>query len=91
METNQTPTYIRLPKSGQLCPYSGLRRSFLNFLTLPSKTNNWNPPVDSRVIKKDGTRRGVKLISYSSLIKFLNSQPDAKSVAEAAEKGGNHV
>ena len=86
-----TPTFIRLPKNGQLCPYSGLTRSYMNFLTLPSKTNGFNPPVESRVIKKDGTRRGIKLINYSSLMAFIEGQPNPKALAELAEKGGNNA
>lgn len=85
------PTFIRLPKGGQLCPHSGLTRSYMNFLTLPSKTNGFNPPVESRVVKKDGTRRGIKLINYASLMAFLESQPNPKTLAELAEKGHDDV
>jgi hypothetical protein len=63
------------------CPYSGLTRSYMNYITLPNKTNNFNPPVVSRVIKAPQARRGIKLIEYESLMNFLRSadQPGGES------------
>lgn len=35
----QRPVYIRLPTPGQRCPYTGLSRTTLNELTVPSLSN----------------------------------------------------
>jgi hypothetical protein len=75
--TEITPIYIRLPRSGKLCPYSGLTRSYMNYLTIPNKTNNFTPLVVSRIIKIPPSRRAVKLIDYASLMGFLRSAGQA--------------
>lgn len=68
------PEYIRLPKPGHLCPYTGLCRSTLNNLILPTKQNNFKPPVVSRSIRLGrGQLRGVRLIKYDSLIQYLET------------------
>jgi hypothetical protein len=69
-----TPEFIRLPKAGQLCPHTGLTRSYLNSLVLPSEDNNHRPPVESVALRQKGHVRGIRLISYSSLIGHLQRQ-----------------
>lgn len=68
------PQYIRLPKSGQLCPYSGLTRSKLNELILPTPRNGHNPQVASKSLRTAGQKRGVRLILLESLMGFLQGQ-----------------
>jgi hypothetical protein len=63
-----TPETIRLPKPGKLCPYTGMTRGRLNALVLPSKDNNYKPPVKSFSLREKGHQRGVRLIDYQSLI-----------------------
>lgn len=65
------PEYIRLPKSGTRCPFSGLSRSGLNALVLGS-----NPPVKSRCVKRRFAVRGVRLINLQSLLDFIEAQVD---------------
>ena len=66
------PVTIRLPKSGTACPYTGLRRSMLNSLILPTAANNYQPPVRSVVVKSHrGATRGVRLIVTESLREYL--------------------
>lgn len=65
------PEFIRLPKPGKQCPYTGLTRAYLNMLVLPNKGNGWNPPVKSVSLRPKGSQRGVRLIHYGSLIAFL--------------------
>lgn len=75
--TNQAgdgrPVYIRLPKSGERCPHSGLTRSKLNELILPSERNAFRPPVESKCLRKRGSERGIRLISLQSLMDHLAS------------------
>jgi hypothetical protein len=61
------PEFIRLPQSGKYCPHSGLSRSSLNELILGS-----NPPVESRVLRKPGNTRGIRLIVYRSLMDHIH-------------------
>lgn len=69
------PLYTRVPAAGTACPLTGLRRTKFLELVVPCAANNFQPPVASRVVKtrKDGTR-GVRLVSVSSLIGFIESQ-----------------
>jgi hypothetical protein len=67
------PEFIRLPKPGSRCAYTALSRSSLNELVLPCEANGFRPPVRSVVLKKRHAVRGIRLISYSSLIDYLNS------------------
>lgn len=68
------PEWLRLPAPGKRCPYSGLSRSTLNELTIPGPANENRPPVKSVVLRKRGALRGIRLISYDSLMQFLTSQ-----------------
>ena len=70
------PEFIRLPKSGNRCPHTGLSRSKLNQLVLPCKENDFKPPVQSKVLRKRGTIRGTRLIVFDSLMGYLNGLDD---------------
>jgi len=65
---------MRLPRSGQADPITGLRRSTLNDLILPTAANGFKPPVRSIVLRKPGRSRGCRLIDVSSLLAFLHGQ-----------------
>lgn len=67
------PEFIRLPKSGTLCRWTGLSRSKLNELILPSPVNNFIPPVRSVSLRKRGQVKGTRLIVFDSLISYLLS------------------
>lgn len=69
------PEWIRLPPTGQSDPYTGLKRSKLNELILPSPANNFKPPVKSVCLRNKGQKKGVRLISYDSLLSYLECQP----------------
>jgi hypothetical protein len=87
------PEFLRLPNSGQRCPFSGLSRSTLNALILPTPENGYSPPVLSKVIRKRGRMRGVRLIVYASLMAYLHQQDpppnihQPKSARESAPIG----
>ena len=70
---NARPEFMRLPKSGSLCPWSGLSRSKLNELILPSPLNGHRPPVRSISLRNRGQIRAVRLISFDSLMAYLRS------------------
>ena len=72
------PPWIRLPRSGEKCQYTGLSRSSLNSLVLGE-----NPPVASVVLTQPGSNRGVRLIFLESLLDFLNQK-----LAEQSGKSG---
>jgi len=62
------PEFIRLPRPGQQCPYSGLSRSKMNELILGDR-----PVVRSVCLRKRGQIRGTRLIDYDSLMNYLHS------------------
>ena len=65
------PEWLRLPAPGNRCPFTGLSRSTLNELTIPGPANDGTPPVKSVVLRKRGALRGIRLISYDSLMDDL--------------------
>jgi len=69
--------FIRLPKSGDRCVVTGLSRSALCGLVLPSLANGGKLPVKSKVLKSNpGNMRGIRLIHVGSLLQFLNREED---------------
>jgi len=71
--SSQKIQFLRLPKPGKRCPITGLSRSGINNLILPTKNNNFKPPVRSYSIKRRGYVRGTRLIVYDSLIEYIMS------------------
>lgn len=67
------PEWLRLPAPGARCRFTGLSRSTLNELTIPGPANDGFPPVKSVVLRKRGALRGIRLISYDSLMQYLNT------------------
>lgn len=70
------PEFLRLPKSGTLCPLTGLGRSFINGLILPTEENGHRPPVKSISLRKRGAQKGVRLVVYDSLMAHLHAHLD---------------
>jgi len=68
------PEFLRLPKPGRLCPFTGLSRSKINELILPCPANDWKPPVKSISLRKKGSVRGCRLIVYDSFISYLKTK-----------------
>lgn len=69
-----SPEYSRLPGRGMRDPLFGLTRSYLNLLILPTKANDFRPPVLSSVIRRPGAKTGVRMIKVASLRAYLNGQ-----------------
>ena len=79
---NQTaiPIWIRLPKVGKSCPYTGLSRSTLNNLVLGK-----NPPVKSVSLKmKRHAIRGCRIILLSSLLEYIEGMAAAQQPTDSA-------
>jgi hypothetical protein len=71
----QHPVYLRLPREGARCPYTDLPRSTLKDLCTPTRANGFKPPVRSISLRKSKyAQRGIRLIDYDSLIKYLRGQ-----------------
>lgn len=60
------PEWIRLPKPGTLCPWTGLSRSKLWEVLQTGKVRNI-------CLRKEGAARGARLISLAALIGYLDS------------------
>lgn len=67
------PEWLRLPRPRHRCPITGLSRSTLCELVVPSRANDYMPPVRSVLIKKKHAVRGVRLINLESLRQYLES------------------
>jgi len=65
------PIYIRLPARKARCAYTGLSRSGLADLCVPSKNNNFRPPVKSFRAPRKGNKRAIRLIVFESLLSHL--------------------
>ena len=70
-------TWMRLPRAGTRCPVSGLSRTGLIELCRPHPKNDNNPPVEAKILRRKGTQRGVLLINRNSLLRHIDSQPNA--------------
>jgi hypothetical protein len=65
---------MRLPQPGQTDPIFALKRSYLNLLVLPCRENVYRPPVKSVILRRKGTRKGVRLIEIASLRAYIRQQ-----------------
>jgi hypothetical protein len=86
LDLRVTPIFIRLPLPGRRCPYTGLSRSTLNELLISGPVNGFKPPVISKLLKKRGAARGVRLIRYDSLMAYLDGLADGASPVTATGK-----
>ena len=72
------PIWLRLPKSGQRCVYTGFSRSAINELILPSSEYPI-PRVASVSLKKPHEIRGIRLVKTMSLLTYLDEMLSANS------------
>jgi hypothetical protein len=83
IEVVTRPEWLRLPKPGTRCPYTGLTRTTLDQLTRPQVLNKFDPVVESKIIQHAGyPKGGVRVISYASLMSFLEKLPSDKGRAK---------
>jgi hypothetical protein len=76
--------WTRLPPPGERCEWSGLSRTGLNALILPSKDNNFRPPVKSISNRKPGQKKATRQINLGSLLSYLEKQAAATSAEAVA-------
>ena len=67
IQTPAEPEFIRLPPPGVRCPFTGLSRSALNELILPTAQNDFTPQVRSFCLRKRGAKTGIRLLDFASL------------------------
>lgn len=70
------PEYIRLPKQGQPCPWTGLGRSKLWEILQTGR-------VRSICLRKPGALKGARLINLESLLGYLRSMEEETPPAPA--------
>ena len=82
---NCLPEFIRLPIKG-LCPITGLSRSKIYELILPSEANNYKPPVKSVSLRKPGQIKGTRLVVLQSLLNYLRDEVEVfqRSIGKGA-------
>jgi len=80
------PEYVRLPPPGKLDPFFGLTRSYLNLLILPSKENDFRPPVRSSVLRQPNAKTGVRLVNVASLRTYVKNQTDPSAARAGADR-----
>ena len=68
------PEFLRLPPPGELCPHTGMSRSALNELILPTPRNGNKPPVKSFCLRQKGAKTGIRLVSYDSLAGYIRAR-----------------
>lgn len=76
--------WLRLPRPGARCPVSGLSRSTLAELVRPCPRNEYAPPVDSRILRRPGTQRGILLINRKSLLEYIDQLPTPVALKDIA-------
>lgn len=68
------PEFIRIPRAGERCPYTGLSRAWIYEAANAGL-------IRTVSIRSRGRVRGVRLIDYDSLVSYLRSQSDQKAGA----------
>ena len=74
------PEFIRLPRPGTLCHWTGLSRSKLNELILPCPANDFRAPVRSVCLRRNGAAKGARLIILQSLLEHLRRHSEGGEV-----------
>jgi hypothetical protein len=86
---SQQPEYTRLPKPGEREPHTKLSRSSVDRLVRPQPCNDFNPPVESKVVSIRGgknAKRGARLVSLKSLLAYIGSQPEVELTSISGTK-----
>lgn len=73
IKVNNWPAYVRLPRAGERCEWTGLSRSSVSELVLGP-----DAPVRSVVLRKEGASRGIRLVHFESLINHLHSKMESQ-------------
>ena len=68
------PSFVKLPRNGSYESHTGLSRSRLNQLILPSPKNDYRAVVRSVSLRAHGQRRGTRLVDFNSLMEYLHER-----------------
>lgn len=71
LSAGHRPEWIRLPRTGTHCAYTGLTRSAMNSLILPSGDRAASHLVRSVCLRKKGRATGVRLVHLQSLLDYI--------------------
>lgn len=63
------PEFIRIPRPGTTCPYTGLSRSCFFEVIADGKVRSFS-------LRKRGRARGVRLVELQSLIDYIRRHED---------------
>jgi hypothetical protein len=83
--------FIRLPKTKGRDPLFGLSRWLLNELILPCPANGYRPPVKSHVLRRTGSRNGIRLISVDSLRSYILAHEEPGAGPQQAAVSGPRI
>jgi hypothetical protein len=56
---------------------TGMSRSALNVLILPTPENNHKPKVRSFVLRRRGARTGIRLIDFEGLCRYIREHVES--------------
>jgi hypothetical protein len=77
------PEFLRLPKPGTICPFTGLARSAINELILPTERNGHRPPVRSFCLRQRGAKTGIRLVDFQSLRDYIRQHEEKPELQPA--------
>ena len=69
------PEWIRLPKAGENEFFTGLKRDLISALCA-SGSDGSSPQVRSKIVRKDGARRHIRLVNLQSLLNYVEGLPE---------------
>jgi hypothetical protein len=78
-----TPEFLRLPPPGQRCTWTGLSRSAINELILPTPRNRHKPAVKSFCLRQRGAKTGIRLVDYAGLRAYIRAHAERGEQATA--------
>jgi hypothetical protein len=70
-----------------LCPITGMSRSAINELILPTPRNENRPPVRSFCLRQRGAKTGIRLVDFFSLTSYIRAHEatnEGRPTGEAA-------
>lgn len=83
LATPTKPETFRLPSGRERDPYFGIGRSYWNSLVLATPSNNFKPKVKSYVIRRRGSRTGLRLIDFDSALCFIQQHEEQAKARSA--------
>ena len=88
-QPTRMPMFLRLPKPKERCEYTGMSRTTMCELTVPSEINNFAPPVKSHVqTTRTGAKRGIRFVDSESLLAYIRSLPARAEIDASTHKAG---